>query len=287
MPQTRQSVPSYSSRIENIENSAQPIIMGASDLSEGEGFSWHRHRRAQLVYANQGVMTVTTSSAIYTVPPQRAVWMPGETAHQIDARRSVTMRSLYIKLSLTEAFSPHPYVLQITPLLRELIATAFAIGNGYLPDSPQSRIMQVILDQIAAQPPLELVLPLPSDSRLLRITRSLMINPADRRTLDEWAKEVGASKRTLNRLFSKQTDMSFQKWRQQLRLQHSLELLVAGESVTRIAGELGYDNVSAFIAMFRSCMGTTPRQYLQMSGSSVISDKQTLPTPKILFTLPP
>ena len=87
-------------------------------------------------------------------------------------------------------------------------------------------------------------------------------NPADTRDLDAWAKSVGASKRTLGRLFTAQTGMSFQAWRQQLRLLRALELLATGNNVTTIALELGYDNTSAFIAMFRRCLGTTPKRYL-------------------------
>ena len=123
--------------------------------------------------------------------------------------------------------------------------------------------MQVILDQILIQPLVPLALPLPVDQRLLQITQSLIKNPADTRVLGDWALKVGASKRTLNRLFSKQTGMSFRTWRQQLRLHRGLELLAAGESVTLVAIELGYENTSAFIAMFRRCLGSTPTRYLR------------------------
>lgn len=245
---------------------SKPIVMRASELAEGGRFAWHQHGRAQLVYASSGVMTVTTQSAVYVIPPQRAVWMPAGTEHCIDAQRAVSMRSLYIDEKLTGLCPPKPYVLQITPLLRELIMAVFAMGNEYADDSPQDRLMQVILDQIVAQPKLELSLHLPTDPRLLRITNALMDDPANKLTLEEWATIAGASKRTLNRLFGKQTGLSFQQWRQQLRLQRGVELLVAGESVSRIALDLGYENASAFIAMFRRCFGVTPGKYLSSNG---------------------
>jgi AraC-like DNA-binding protein len=157
------------------------------------------------------------------------------------------------------------YVLQVTVLLRELIVAAVSSGPGYEPDSPQSRIISVILDQIPRQPIASLKLPLPSDPRLSRVTQSLMDNPADSRDLDDFAKEVGASKRTLVRLFPGQTGMTFSEWRQQRRLSYALELLLTGASITSIALETGYDNTSAFIAMFRRCLGTTPMQYLKTS----------------------
>jgi AraC-like DNA-binding protein len=258
----RQKLPKVDMDAQDIQDLPQTIVTFARKLAEGEYFPFHQHRRAQLVYASSGVMTVTTRSAAYVVPTHRAVWMPPEVEHRIDAHRVVTMRSLYIDPGLAGAFPEEPTVLQVTPLLRELIGAAVAMDNYYLPDSPQSRVIDVILDQIAAQPSVSLALPLPTDQRLKRITQSLMRNPADSRILDEWSRHAGASKRTINRLFTRETGMTFRAWRQQLRLQRALELLAAGDSVTRVALEIGFDNTSAFIAMFRRCLGTTPTRYL-------------------------
>jgi AraC-like DNA-binding protein len=57
--------------------------------------------------------------------------------------------------------------------------------------------------------------------------------------------------------------MNFGKWRQQLRLLHALQLLASGEKVTAAALEAGYNSPSAFIAMFRKQLGTTPTRYLE------------------------
>jgi AraC-like DNA-binding protein len=104
--------------------------------------------------------------------------------------------------------------------------------------------------------------PLPSGPRMFRATQVLFLNPADARTIGQWAKEVGTSKRTLGRLFALQTGMPFRTWRQQRRLLRTLELLGAGAQVTTIAMELGYDNTSLFTTMFRRCLGTTATDYL-------------------------
>ena len=79
---------------------------------------------------------------------------------------------------------------------------------------------------------------------------------------------MGASKRTINRLFMQQTQMTFQSWRQQLRLHQGIELLTAGSSVTHTALDLGYRDTSSFIAMFRRCLGVTPTEYLRGSKGS-------------------
>lgn len=262
MPRISQSVVTLNQDLGRLESLPQPVVAYGRDLAEGEMLPFHQHRRAQLVYASSGVMTVTTSLAAYVVPPQRAVWMPGGVAHRIDARSRVAMRSLYIEESETADLPKEVCVLQVTPLLRELIVTAVASGPGFEMDSPQSRLMSVILDQIATQPVALLALPMPTDSRLLRVVRPLIENPADLRDLSEWAREVGASTRTLSRLFTAQTGMSFRAWRQQRRLLRALELLATGDNVTAVASELGYENTSAFIAMFRRSLGTTPARYL-------------------------
>ena len=263
MPRTRQVALKLEDEVSLLEVLPQPVVTYGRDLAEGEAIPLHHHRRAQLVYASSGVMTVTTQAAAYVVPPHRAVWMPGKVEHRIDAHRSVAMRTLYIEPSIKRGFPAEPCVLQVTPLLRELIVAAVAAGNCYESDSPQARMMQVILDQISTQPVASLVLPLPSDQRLRRVTQSLMDDPSDPRSLEEWATFVGASKRTLNRLFASQTGISFRAWRQQRRLLRALELLGSGDSVTKVALELGYENTSAFIAMFRRCLGSTPTRYLK------------------------
>ena len=262
MPRERQNSTPLGVEVDQLEDLPVAVVAYGRDLEAGAILPFHKHRRAQFVYASSGVMSVATSSAAYVVPPQRAVWMPAGVMHRIEARSDVAMRSLYIEVSETNDLPAEVCVLQVAPLLRELVVAAVAAGPGYDPDSPQSRIMDVILDQIRVQPVASLALPMPSDPRLRKIVQSLVADPADQRDLDEWAREVGASKRTLTRLFPAQTGMSFRSWRQQRRLLRALELLASGKNVTAVALELGYENTSAFIAMFRRCLGETPARYL-------------------------
>ena len=71
----------------------------------------------------------------------------------------------------------------------------------------------------------------------------------------------GVSKRTLERLFNRETGMSFGRWRQQVRLLQALRRLAAGVPVTTAALDVGYESTSAFIDMFRRALGTTPGRY--------------------------
>lgn len=263
MSRKRQDINVDHDQLEQLESLPQTVVAHGRDLNRGDRLAFHTHRRAQLVYASNGVMTVTTRAAAYLVPPMRAVWMPGGVEHQIDAHSAVNMRTLYIEPAATSSLPVDVCVLNVTPLLRELIIAAVSNGIHVDNNSPAARIMPVILDQIQAQPVASLALPIPVDARLRRLTQALIDNPAERRNLAEWSKVVGASKRTLSRLFPEQTGMTFRAWRQQRRLLRALELLSPNVTVTSIALEVGYDNSSAFISMFRRCLGTTPLQYLR------------------------
>lgn len=243
----------------------QAIVGFARDFYRGDRLPYHRHRRAQLVYANRGTMTVRTRSASYLVPPHRAVWMPGGVDHAIEARTAFSMQSLYFNPETVSGLSKSVGVLQVSPLLRESIASVIDVGNDYEADGPVARIMAVIVDQIREQPLVDvLMLPMPEDPRLLVITDTLIQNPADSRDLPGWAKQVGASPRTLNRLFPSQTGLTFREWRQQRRLMRALELLDQRVRITDISLELGYESTSAFIAMFKRYLGTTPGRYLDV-----------------------
>ena len=262
MSRTGQINESLSEYLDQLDAVVHPVVAYGRNLEKGETLPFHSHQQAQLVYASDGVITVTTSSASYVVPPQRAVWMPPGVEHRIDARSRVAMRTLYIDPLVSHSLPSVVCVLQVSPLLRELIIAAVAYGIRYEGDSPQSRLFSVILDQIGTQPMASLALPMPTDPRALRVAQSLINNPADSRELGEWSNGVGASKRTLGRIFTAQTGMSFRNWRQQRRLLRALELLAAGENVTSTSLELGYESTSAFIAMFRRCLGTTPARYM-------------------------
>jgi len=93
------------------------------------------------------------------------------------------------------------------------------------------------------------------------VAQSLIDNPADGRTLTQWGRDVGASERTLARAFLADTGLSFGQWRGLLRLRAAMVALAAGDPVTRVAREVGYESTSAFVAAFRRATGSTPAVY--------------------------
>lgn len=150
-----------------------------------------------------------------------------------------------------------PCVLEVSSLLHEAVARAASWTSDAL-DAPQTRLAGVILDEIRMSPQVALGLPMPQDARLLRIAQALSDRPQDGRRLEEWAEWSGIAPRTLTRRFIDETGFTFTTWRQHVRVLKALEMLATGRPVTAVALDLGYDNVSAFIAMFRSILGVTP-----------------------------
>jgi AraC-like DNA-binding protein len=233
------------------------------DCEDGHMIPEHYHPEDQLVFASRGVMTVSTQQGIWVVPPLRAVWIPARTPHSVAMSGAVSMRTLYFLPRLVRNLPGKCSVLNVSPLLKELILHACRFPKLNRKTPAHSRIMGIILDQLEAAHSVPLQLPHPSDPRAMGVARALLADPADRRTLETLAKDCGASKRTIERLFLAETKMSFGKWRQQLRLLYAMQKLASGEKVTGAALDAGYNSTSAFISMFRKQLGTTPTRYFQ------------------------
>jgi len=240
----------------------------AKDFPDGYHNRPHKHERAQLIFAAHGAMLVATSAGSWAVPPQRAVWMPAGLVHEIRMIGAVAMRTLYIREDAAARLTPSVRVLAVSPLLRELILRACALPITYEEAGPAGRLMALIIDEIAALPTVALDLPLPRDARLGRICHALSAEPGATRTLEDWSHDAGASPRTLARLFVKETGLTFASWRQQARLLAATAMLAAGEPITRIALELGYESPSAFTAMFKRTLGAPPSQYFGRAPSA-------------------
>jgi len=239
-------------------------ILGLHDLIMADlEFDFHAHPRGQLAYASSGIIKVYTDNGCWIVPPSQAVWIPGEMNHSIIPEVRAEIRHLFVDPSCLERFPNQCSVVEVSPLLRELILRVADFGDEYEADSPASRICSVILDELQALKPSLLHLPLANDRRLQRVIQAMTEKPETETGLAYWAKYVGASERTLSRLFVKETGMSFQQWRKQLLLHEAIDQLGRGESVLNVALELGYSSPSAFVAMFKKALGKTPGQYFK------------------------
>jgi AraC-like DNA-binding protein len=233
------------------------------EYADGHVIKTHSHPWHQLVYASQGVMTVRTPEDAWVVPIHRGVWVPAGTRHSIEMSGPVSLRTLYLVPRLSRALPDKCRVIGMSPLLRELVLRIVELDSLSVRIPAHAHLVSVLLDHLHVMQSDAVHLPLPRDARAKRIATMLQQEPADMRSLIELSKLAGASKRTIERLFKIETGLGFGKWRQQLRLGHALRLLAAGDAVTTVALEVGYDSISAFISAFRMTFGKTPGQYFR------------------------
>ena len=239
----------------------------------------HRHEWPQLTFSLNGVCRLSTDAGTFTVPPSRAVWVPAGLAHSITVVEDADLHTLYLHNSIApdaEVWG-RCVVVEVTELMRALVLALDTAPD----DSPRSeaeqarvlareRLVQPLLsDELQQAPQIRMGVPLPAsdggDKRLRALCEAVLRQPEERSTLADWAAAVGASERTMARLFRDQLGMSYQQWRQQATLAHALPLLARGHPVRRVALDCGYASESAFSAMFRAAMGQPPRHFSSRS----------------------
>jgi AraC-like DNA-binding protein len=244
-----------------MDQAATPIIGEATDYPSGWRIEPHAHLKHQLLYAVRGVMVVHSPAGRWVVPPTRAIWMSAGMTHEIRCIGEVHMRSLLVAHDAAPKLPAATQAVAISPLLRELIRAAMEVPQPYLPGTRDGRVMRLILDELRALPVLPLHLQMPTDRRLLEICDLLRERLDDPSTMGDWAQRLGINVKTIQRLFVKETGMTFGQWRQQARLLRALELLASREKIISVALALGYDSPSAFATMFRKQFGQTPSQF--------------------------
>lgn len=238
----------------------RPVYGHATSLANQAIGYRHAHPWMQLSYAVKGVLQIWTESGRYAAPPLFAVWIPEGVQHRVQCGPGTEIRSLYIAPEAIPAIGRQCRVVAVTPLLRELIRAFSEFPAEYETDGAQGRLVDVLLDQLAAAPDSGLTLPWPDDTRLRKLCACLQRDPDSKKPLARFSTELAVSEKTLTRLFLKETGLNFRQWRQRLRLLASLPLLEQGMRVTDVAIACGYDSMSAYIAAFHAQMGATPRE---------------------------
>ena len=240
------------------EGLCHPIGSMSKTYPDGHSIAQHFHSRNQLLYATSGVMRLRTDDEAWLVPPGLALCIPAGLSHSVNMHGSVSMRTLYIDASASAGLFASLSVVSVSDLLRELILAVSEMPADVSTEKRNELVAKLILVEIENSQKLRLQIPLPRDPRLQRLCARLFAQPSDARTLGEWADVVGASERTLSRLFGREMGVSFAEWRQRMRFQNALEELSNGDSIARVAKQNGYRSSSAFSAAFRKSMGYPP-----------------------------
>ncbi|MCG3460461.1 helix-turn-helix transcriptional regulator [Xenorhabdus bovienii] len=234
-----------------------PVIGIAAEMGQHDS-GFHQHDMGQLLFTQQGCIKITLANQLSILPPTRVAWIPPKTLHRAEMRGSVGYRSIYLDISGIEWISRQSEILQTTPLLR-VILERIAISS-FDTDWHQGKgthLLAVFFDEMSEAGKEPTLLPLPSDRRLARLPFDQLPPP-----LQMLATHIGASEKTITRIFLRETGMNYQQWRQQWRLIKAIELLAQDKTLSYVAQELGFANDSAFVTFFRKNMGRPPREYM-------------------------
>ncbi len=239
----------------------RPIVAVGNEYPPAFELARHQHRRAQLLYAAEGVVTLDTPQGAWLAPPERAIWIPAGVPHAVKMVGAVSTRSVLIDPKAAVRPADRCEVLGVSPLLRSLLVAAADLPAEYDEAGRDGLVMALLIAEVAAAPVIPLAVPFPSSPDLARRCHAFLARPNARATIDGWSADLNIGRRAFTRAFRRETGMSFAVWRQQACLLAALPRLAAGEPVTAIALDLGYDSPAAFSTMFKRLLGIPPNRY--------------------------
>ncbi|MFI5884346.1 AraC family transcriptional regulator [Streptomyces sp. NPDC051554] len=235
------------------------ILVGQFLMPRGTAFATHRHPDHQLLCSERGLLRIRSEHGTWLLPPSLALWIPAYVPHATESEGDAVMRGAFV----APVSCPHigwrdPTVVAVTPLLHALVEH---LDRTDLTQDARSRAELVLLDELRPVPVTSVSVPELRDARARAVAEVLRVHPADGRTLAEYGGQVGASARTLARLFVAETGLGFGQWRERLRMQAALPFLAEALPVESVARRVGYASASSFTAAFHRVVGVTPRQY--------------------------
>ena len=232
----------------------------------------HSHPWAQVVFSAFGVVRTTVGDGTFIVPPSRALWIPPDALHRVSVIEDAELRTLYIHQpaghcgpGVEAAGEPRWHdcrVLEVSSLLRELVLNLPTAPGVPEPSVRAESLASLVLDELRNARAVPLGVDLPRDKRLRSLCEAVLDEPTRHATLEAWARDSGASARTVARLFRSELGTTFLQWRQQVLLAKAVSMAGRRMPMSRIAAELGYASPSAFSAMVRRSVGAPPSRFL-------------------------
>ncbi len=237
----------------------------------------HSHPWAQVAISTTGVLRLTVPRGTYIVPPSRALWIPPGVEHAVTMVEDADLRTLYFYQPpgrcgpAVARAQEEPWrqcrVLDVSELLRAVVREMPTDPDDGAPPPPEllhreRHLSALILDELRRASSVRLGVDLPRDKRLRHLCEAVLADPTRHDTLADWARDTGASPRTVARLFRQELGSTFTQWRQQVILARAVALAAGRKPINQIAAELGYNSPSAFSAMVRRAVGLAPGRFL-------------------------
>lgn len=265
----------------DVDNVPRPVVaLSATSVAKGWENARHQHHKAQLIYSVRGILNCEIEDGVWIVPPQCAVWIPGDLPHSARGSGETECYCLFVEPDAAPDLPKTCCTISVSPLLRELLLKVASFPALYALGGREERLIAALLDELAEAQVEDLHLPMPRDPRLRRLAQMMIADPTDKTSKADWAPRIGMSERSMSRMLLREIGMSFGRWRRQLHVILALQRLTKGESVQTVALELGYENASGFVTMFRKAVGKPPARYLSdRTGSAELAS-----VPGIVFS---
>lgn len=224
-----------------------------------------RMDRHYLLYALAGSMTLTYESQRWTLPPARAALVAADTPIEVAITHPLRCCSVLLDAGTHPAPPALLSVFEVTPLLRELLATC---RPWDAPDGPRPALAETLFGTLAAlawslsartSPAVLPVARSPAIAQALEYTQSRLDAEL---TQQDVAAAVALTPRTFARRCTAELGMSWGQVQRRMRMIRAAERLTLSDAqVSQIALEVGYASLSGFNAAFLAFYGRTPSAY--------------------------
>jgi AraC-like DNA-binding protein len=254
----------------HLQTQNRPVVAMAATYASESRSTRHAHLRGQFILQTAGVTSMMTERGNFVIPPGHGLWISPGTVHQSRAWGEVEIQTIYVEPDQVPHYPASCRLIRASMLLEGLMDEVVRMPVDYDEGGRDGQLVDLLLSEIGRMPEVMLHVPIPLDPRLARICEAVIADTSSDLTLDDWADRSRISRRTLTRLFRRETGHSFSAWRQRVRLLEALARLGAGETVTNVALDVGYDSPSAFTAMFRRELGVAPRRFLRWADHEIV-----------------
>ena len=256
-----------------------PLYLRYDHFEAHTEYALHCHPWGQLNRISLGLMELEVAGQRLMAPADYVVWIPAGMPHAAFVRQAMQYTSVYVGAEQAQGLPDTPCLIAQSPLVRALLDDFCLRQVSAMANAGDRCQADLLLQRLAQSGHQASYLPDSPDRQLQPILQTIHGNPADPRTLTQWAQQVHSTERTLARRFQAELGMSFVQWRNRARFLQALVWLKDGWPVQDIATHLNYGSPSAFIAMFHKQVGVSPERYrrqLQTASSPSSAAKPEL-----------
>ncbi|GLY30368.1 AraC family transcriptional regulator [Kineosporia sp. NBRC 101731] len=220
-------------------------------LEFGEGRQNVLH---QLYFSPGGLVGARPGAGSQFVGPAEVFWVRRGVLHEVTAGRQQIVYRVGLREEPSALKHRRVGAAGIEP---EAVALLRALGSSGVPAARAVKARARVLAGIGATFRELAGTPVNGSGYAMRVAQALTHDPGDPTSLEEWARRLHVSVKTLQRDFVKEFGLSYTQWRTRLRLLAS-RVLLETSPVTEVARRVGYASTSAFIVAFTREFGVTP-----------------------------